>query len=147
MNIVTSSLQDGVPESFSVMYLKLIKEDKIQSDGISLRGSINDMNNLQSIVNTIVGDNKLKVHGYSLNQGLSPQEVYSKFLELLNNTSIPNLGGRITGHSIYLYNQGDTWGGYDTGRPWSRGPRQYGQDYDFDFKPYNTSSLYWLTAP
>jgi hypothetical protein len=147
MNIVTSSLKDGVPASFSDMYKKLMEEGKIQADGISLTGSINDMSNLQNIVNTIVGaNNKLKVEGYSINQGLSSKQVYNKFYELLSNSSILNVGGRISGHSIYLFNQGYTWGEYDTGRPGKKSPRPYGQDYDLDFKPYNTSSFYWLTT-
>ncbi len=148
MNIVTSSLKDGVPASFGDMYLKLMKDEKIQGDGISLTGSINDLNNLQNIVNTIIGDdNSLKVNGYSINQGLSSKEVYNKFFEVLQDSNILNVGGRMSGHSIYLFNQGDTWGEYDSGRPGKRSPRPYGQDYDKDFKPYNTSSFYWLTTP
>jgi len=65
---------------------------------------------------------------------------------LLSNSSILNAGGRISGHSIYLYNQGDTWGEYDTGRPGRRGARPYGQYYKYDFKESNTSSIYWLTT-
>ncbi|PKL15438.1 MAG: hypothetical protein CVV49_21255, partial [Spirochaetae bacterium HGW-Spirochaetae-5] len=144
MNIVTSSLKDGVPASFSDMYLKLMKDGKIQGDGISLAESINDMNGLQILVDSIVGKNQLKVNGFSYKQGLSQSTVYNNFFNMLKDSSIINAGGRVNGHSYYLFNQGTTWGELDTGWHNQAGPRSYGRDFRKDFKD-NADSFYWLT--
>jgi hypothetical protein len=146
MNIVLSSVKDGVPASWGDMYLKAMESGLIQKDGISSTQYMNTQKGVQSWVDGIIGKNKLIVEGYFKGDGTPSSEMFQK-IQTLANRGVLASGGRFKNnhHSMMQALTGGTWGVYDTGFPSSKNPRPYGTPYDV-FYGEDTNS-FWILKP
>ncbi len=131
------------------MYLTAVGNGLLQKNKISIRGSVNDLQNIENFANTISNGN-FKISGVTTYGGRkTSSEVFYGIPNVLSNNN-QAYGGRIPGHSMANHSKNSNplnLGVYDTGRINSRsGPRKHGMLYKQIFKK-NQIQSFWKLEP